>query len=139
MLLQPLQKHSTRITCYVATLLATWFAARPMPDNLPGDTRSAGHDWWSLRPVVRPPIPGDRSTACDDAVSPIDAFIGARLSEKQLKLSPTASRETLVRRATLDLIGLPPTPEAIDDFVADESPDAFVRLIDRLLASPHYG
>ena len=63
----------------------------------------------------------------------------ARLEQEGLQPAPAASRETLVRRATLDLLGLPPTPAEVEAFVADESPDAYEKLIDRLLASPHYG
>jgi len=71
--------------------------------------------------------------------STIDAFIVEKLKAKRLALSPLADKRTLIRRATFDLIGLPPTPEEIDAFIADLSPDAFVKVIDRLLASPAYG
>lgn len=69
----------------------------------------------------------------------LDAFIDAALRERGRHRAPSASRETLIRRATLDLTGLPPTPSEIDAFVSDDSPDAWSHLIDRLLASPHYG
>ena len=72
-------------------------------------------------------------------LSPIDAFIVNRLNTEQLTLSPSADRYTLIRRASLDLIGLPPTPEESDEFIGDPSPDAYEKLLDRLLASPHYG
>ncbi len=88
---------------------------------------------WAFQPVRRPELP-DGGTA-----HPIDRFIGARLAERGLALSPEASREVLIRRVTYDLIGLPPTPAEIDAFVADATPDAYERLLDRLLASPHYG
>ena len=71
--------------------------------------------------------------------NPIDAFVLARLEAEGLTHSPEADRATLIRRVALDLIGLPPTPEEVDAFVADESPDAYERLVDRLLASPRYG
>jgi hypothetical protein len=71
--------------------------------------------------------------------NPIDNFVLARLDREGLKPSPEASRETLIRRLSLDLIGLPPTPAEVDAFLADRSPDAYEKLVDRLLASPHYG
>jgi hypothetical protein len=74
-----------------------------------------------------------------DYSNPIDAFIGARLAKEGLRFSPEADRVTLIRRLKLDLLGLPPTPEEVDEFVADKSPDAYERLTDKFLASPHYG
>jgi len=90
-------------------------------------------DWWSLKPAVRPPLPAST------AAHPIDAFIQAKLAEKQLTPAPEADRRTLARRLYFDLIGLPPTPEELDDFVADSDPSAYEKLVDRLLASPRYG
>ncbi len=69
----------------------------------------------------------------------IDAFIQARLEKEGLKPSPRADKQTLIRRVSLDLIGLPPTPAEVDAFLKDESPDAYEKLVDRFLASPHYG
>jgi hypothetical protein len=92
---------------------------------------------WAFRPVVKVALPAPRDPAL--ARTPIDRFILARLEAKGLALSPEADARTLIRRATFDLIGLPPTPEEVADFVADKRPDAYERLIDRLLASPHYG
>ena len=71
--------------------------------------------------------------------SAIDSFILARLEEEGLRPSPEADRWTLIRRLSLDLIGLPPTPAEADAFVTSRDPDAYERLVDRLLASPHYG
>ena len=71
--------------------------------------------------------------------NPIDAFVLAMLEAEGIDPSPRADRTTLIRRVTLDLIGLPPTPEEVEEFLADERPDAYDRLVDRLLASPHYG
>jgi hypothetical protein len=92
----------------------------------------AGADWWSLKPVARPVVPRK-------AAHPIDAFVRAGLESKTLKPSPPADRRTWIRRVTFDLTGLPPTPEEVDRFVADASPDAESKLVERLLASPHYG
>lgn len=92
---------------------------------------------WSFQPVVRPAVPD--ASADPRATTPIDAFLHARLASAGLNFSPEADKRTLLRRATFDLTGLPPTPEQLDLFLADEAPDAYDRLIDRLLASPEYG
>jgi hypothetical protein len=88
---------------------------------------------WSFVPPKRPAVPKDHSA------HPIDAFIRYRLAQEGLKPSPEADRYTLIRRVYLDLIGIPPTPEEVDAFVADRSMDAFEKVVDRLLASPRYG
>jgi hypothetical protein len=96
--------------------------------------------WWSLRPIVKPLPPPAASEKCRDwPRNPIDRFILAKLVARGLEPAPPADRTTLLRRATFDLLGLPPTPEQIDDFVNDASPDAYEKAVDRLLASPHYG
>jgi Protein of unknown function (DUF1553)./Protein of unknown function (DUF1549)./Planctomycete cytochrome C. len=94
-------------------------------------------NWWAFRKPVRrdPPSVADARWKRN----PIDAFVFAKLAEKGLSPAPQANKWTLIRRAYLDLTGLPPTPEEVDAFVRDNSPDAFARLVDRLLASPHYG
>ncbi|MBM3968636.1 MAG: DUF1553 domain-containing protein [Planctomycetes bacterium] len=92
---------------------------------------------WAFQPIgitARPRVSGS-----DSVRSPVDEFLLAGLLAKQLSFSPEADRRTLIRRATFDLVGLPPTPDEIEDFVNDLEPDAFERLIDRLLASPGYG
>ncbi|MEX0938392.1 MAG: PSD1 and planctomycete cytochrome C domain-containing protein [Pirellulales bacterium] len=92
---------------------------------------------WSFQPV-REFAPPDAQTH-DWPGAPIDRFILARLEEAGIAPAPPADKRTLIRRVTFDLVGLPPTPEEIDAFLADASPDAFARVVDRLLASPHYG
>jgi len=94
----------------------------------------AGYDWWSLRPVRRPAVP-----AVAGVRHPIDAFVQAKLRDKGLSLSPPADRRTLIRRLYFDLIGLPPSPEEVAAFESDPAPDAYERLVEKLLASPHYG
>lgn len=90
---------------------------------------------WAYKPVVQPPVPkiGEASG------NPIDQFILARLAEKGIKPSPEADRFTLIKRVHYDLLGLPPTPEAVDAFVNDKSPQAYESMVDRALASEHYG
>ena len=100
----------------------------------------AGRDWWSLRPPVRPKVPTPAQGKLAAWVrTPIDAFILDELNKHQLEPSPEADRATLIRRATFDLWGLPPAPEDVAAFAADTSADAYEKLVDRLLASPHYG
>lgn len=97
---------------------------------------------WSFRPVTRPAIP-DVKSAIENQRSkiqnPIDRFIFARLEAEGLSPSPEADRETLIRRVTLDLIGLPPTIAEIDEFLNDRDANAYEKVVDRLLKSPHYG
>ncbi|MBI3874542.1 MAG: DUF1549 domain-containing protein, partial [Verrucomicrobia bacterium] len=95
-------------------------------------------NFWFWQPVKRPKVPKVQSPK-SKVQSPIDAFLLAKLSEKKLAFSPEADKVTLIRRATFDLLGLPPTPAEADAFLADNSPDAYEKLMDRLLASPHYG
>lgn len=92
---------------------------------------------WAYVKPVRPDPPKVKTPAW--VRNPIDNFILARLEKEGLATSPEADRETLIRRVTLDLIGLPPTLEEVDAFLADKSPDAYEKVVDRLLASPHYG
>lgn len=87
---------------------------------------------WAFIKPMRPVPPTSK-------VHPIDAFIQARLAKEGLKMSPEADRPTLIRRLFLDLLGILPSPKEVDDFVADKNPDAYEKLVDRLLASPHYG
>ena len=92
--------------------------------------------FWSFRSPARPETPDADGMPSEGA---IDAFLAASLNEKGLKPSPRADKLTLVRRAYLDLIGLPPSPEQVEAFLNDDSADAWPRLVDQLLASPHYG
>src|SRR5262249_39096250 len=101
-----------------------------------GPARLPGTELWSLKPVRDPPIPALRDPF---ARNPIDAFVLAKLRDKGLSPARPADRRTLIRRVPFDLTGLPPTPEEVEAFVADASPDAYEKLIDRLLASPAYG
>ncbi len=92
---------------------------------------------WAWQPLSKPAVPEVKNTTWGK--TPVDDFIVAKLEEKNLTPNPIADKRTLIRRATFDLIGLPPTPEEVETFVRDESTDAFAKVVDRLLASPHYG
>ncbi len=124
--------------------LETWIRmGLPWPDTSsipvvgPSDSESSAREHWAFQPVKTPRLPEVRQP--DWPLTPVDHFILARLETAGLAPSPPAERGTLIRRATFDLTGLPPTPEEVAAFEADTSPDAFARVVDRLLASPHYG
>ncbi|MCC6677590.1 MAG: PSD1 domain-containing protein [Phycisphaerales bacterium] len=103
-----------------------------------GDPSAAGEHWhWAYRAPARPGIPAVRRTEWPQ--NPIDYFVLARLENAGLGPSVEADKETLIRRVSLDLTGLPPTPAEIDDFLADNSPTAYEKVVERLLTSPRYG
>lgn len=122
-------------------LLRRWIASGAKWGTDPIDpfaftTRNrAGRDWWSLQPVRPVPVPG----ATTGATNPLDQFWLHRLQAARLQPSPEADRRTLIRRVTFDLIGLPPTPDEVRAFLDDHRPDAYERLVNRLLASPRFG
>jgi hypothetical protein len=101
------------------------------------DVDDTARRFWSFQPVSRPPSPSPGDTAW--AATPIDLFIRASLEDVGLAPNPAAQRAVLLRRAYYDLCGLPPTPEDVTEFEADDSPLAWPRVVDRLIASPHYG
>ena len=103
------------------------------PVRLGGTTLEEAKKWWAFQPVTRPVVPTNTHK------HPVDAFIAAKLAERKLSLSPATDKRTLLRRATYDLTGLPPSPEEVEAFQKDDSADAFAKVLDRLLASPHYG
>jgi mono/diheme cytochrome c family protein len=94
--------------------------------------------WWAFQPIRRPAVPASVAHAVS-VRTPVDAFLLARLADKGLSFAPAADRATLARRLHFNLLGLPPTPEQVEAFVRDASPDAYEKLVDRLLASPQYG
>jgi mono/diheme cytochrome c family protein len=128
-----------RLTAEQIGLLRAWIdqgASWPDAASTPHATRHRPH--WSLKPVIRPPLP-PISNLKSQISNPIDAFILAKLADKNLTQSPPADRRTLIRRLYVDLIGLPPTPEEVEQFVNDRRRDAYDQLVERLLNSPHYG
>ncbi len=100
-------------------------------------SRRAGRDWWSLQPISRPAVPAVRQS--DWIRTPIDRFILKELEANGLSPSPEADRRVLIRRVCFQLTGLPPAPEEIDEFLRDQTPGAYGRMLDRYLASPQYG
>jgi hypothetical protein len=128
----------------VADLVAWVQMGTPWPEATASATSSgvpdagaAARRHWAFRPVRDVPPPPVRDIAWPE--DPLDRFVLARLEAAGLSPSPLADRRTLIRRVSFDLVGLPPTPEEVAAFEADPSPDAYVRLVDRLLASPRYG
>ncbi|MBC7964676.1 MAG: PSD1 domain-containing protein [Fuerstia sp.] len=102
----------------------------------------AGAAWgshWAFEPLVAPMVPEVAPNQAASLRNPIDHFVQARLAARGVLPSPEAARETLIRRVTLDLTGLPPTPEEVESFVGDKSDDAWEKVVDRLLSSPAYG
>lgn len=134
----------TKLTLREKALLARWIdegarTARPEPESLAAGDIFTDDDrsHWSFQPIRRPAVPTVQHA--DQARSPIDAFLLERLEGDRLTLSAEADRATQIRRLSFDLLGLPPSPEAVAEFVADASPDAYERLVDQLLDSPAYG
>ncbi|MCA9013410.1 MAG: DUF1549 domain-containing protein, partial [Planctomycetaceae bacterium] len=117
-------------------LLVEWIRrGAPDPRQTPVKSKPDGDplDWWSLRPLIRPELPGSADT------NPIDHFILQELERRQLTPVPEADRRTLIRRVYIDLHGLPPEPDAVTAFVADPDPEAYEKLVDQLLTSERYG
>ena len=127
----PIRGLSLLVLCVIAALVSNSRADK-------GNTKSEeARNFWAFKPPVEPRLPEVESeTWCQ---SPLDRFILARLENAGLEPAPSTDRRTLIRRATYDLTGLPPTPEEVDAFLADSKPEAFERVVERLLASPRYG
>lgn len=123
----PPKKSNRHLTPAQMELLGRW-----IDEGAPWSTH------WSFTKIARPPVPSVTKFA-DKVRSPIDAFVLARLEKEGLAPSPPASKETLIRRVTLDLTGLPPTPGEVDAFVNDPSPAAYNKVVERLLQTPPFG
>lgn len=121
--LMPPPKSNRKLTAEQKKMLERWIAE---------GAKFEGH--WAYQKPIRPAVP-----KINGAINPIDAFLIAKMTEKGLKSNPPANQNTLIRRVYLDLIGLPPTPEEVEAFVKDPDPKAYEKLIDRLMANPHYG
>src|SRR5579871_2582185 len=119
-------------------ILTQWVRSGAVwPDYGKGEASGGVADMWALQPVRKPTLPKVKNAAW--VRNPIDAFVLAKLEAKGMQPAPPAGKRELIRRVTFDLVGLPPTPEEIAAFMADTSPDAYEKLVDRLLASPRYG
>jgi mono/diheme cytochrome c family protein len=125
----------TALTAAEVNAIRDWINSGAKWSTGGAETKSAS--WWAFKKPVRPPAPPVKDAS--RVRGPIDAFILSKLEAKGMHLAPEADRRTLARRAYFDLHGLPPTPEQVDEFVKDQSPDAYEKLVDRLLGSPRYG
>src|SRR5438105_1480198 len=136
---KPMPPRDPRLTAGQIALLKAWVdqGAKAPPGEVALPSVAAKSNHWAFQTPVRPPPPAVKTPLW--VRNPIDRFILARLEKEGIKPSPEADRVTLIRRLSLDLLGLPPTPQEVDEFVRDSRADAYERLVDRLLASPHYG
>jgi hypothetical protein len=136
----PPPKEKGRLTREQIADLETWirqgavFPESPAASRKPEEQAWEARRKWVFEPPSDPPLPVRKP-----GETPIDAFLRARLEARGLSLSAAADRRTLLRRVTYDLVGLPPTLEELDAFLKDDAPDAFEKVVERLLASPHYG
>jgi len=131
---QPQMPMGGHLTDPQIALFRDWIDAGARIDSQ--TLSSAQKPYWFFQPVAKPAVP---KVAAGQNANPVDAFILAKLDENRINPNPATDKTTLLRRATLDLTGLPPTPEETQSFLADDSPKAFEKVVDRLLASPHYG
>src|SRR5436190_1098744 len=122
----------SRAASLLAFIVLSFSSIVPISALAASARETSGH--WSLQPLKAPVV-----TRTSDDTSPIDAYVTARLATNGLALSSEADRATLIRRLSFDLIGLPPSPRETDDFVQNQFPEAYEQLVERLLASPHYG
>lgn len=114
---------------------ANWPEGRVLDPYERTTEKRSGRDWWSLQPLTHPEIPASQS----GSTHPIDAFIHQKLTEHHLTAAPAADKRGLLRRVYYDMIGLPPTAEEVEAFVADQSPDAYEKVVDQLLERPQFG
>ena len=124
----------------IISVLTAWVKmGAPDPRDGSSEARRGDKSWWSLQPLARPEPPNAAGLTEAWSASPIDRFIFSKLAENGLKPSPPAGRRALIRRICYDLTGLPPSPNEVEAFQRDTNPDAYEKLVDRLLSSPRYG
>ncbi len=137
-------KRDKKLTREQVALIKKWIGsgaktARPEPTELGQGSGITEEEraFWFFQPIRQPKIPATK--AKDRARTPVDSFLVNAMAKQKLSFSPDAEKVTLLRRATFDLTGLPPTPAEVETFLGDHAPDAYDKMIDRLLASPQYG
>ena len=145
---QMMPPEGDRLTKEEVAAITAWIDADASwpdsDDSLAAAARDPRLDHWAWQPIVRPAVPARVAAfaalpGVEAESNTVDFFLRAKLAEKNMSPSAAADRRTLIRRLCFDLVGLPPTPEEVDAFVADASPTAYEKLIDRLLSSPQYG
>ena len=135
--LKPTAAHIEIIKEWVAAGARARYLDRGLDESEEPEWGETDRAWWAFRVPLRPLVPGVK--AADRVATAVDAFVLIRLEAAGLGLAPEATRTALVRRAHLDLLGLPPSPEQVARFLADRRPGGWTRLVDRLLADPRYG
>jgi len=133
---EPFMPPGPKLADSEIALIEAWIAVGAPWPKAQANPATQGPAWWSFARPSRPPVPSSKDTWVR---TPIDAFIASGLAEQKLTPAKDADRRTLVRRAYLDLHGLPPTSEQVDKFLANPAQDAYEKLVDELLASPRYG
>jgi hypothetical protein len=128
-----LKMPEEKLTQSEIDVLVEWVRQGAFDDRVAAPQGPPTDDWWSLKPLVAPPVPGEGT------LHPIDAFIGVKLAESALSSSHAATPRELIRRLYFDLTGLPPAPDEVARFETDPSEAAYLQLVDQLLASPRYG
>jgi Protein of unknown function (DUF1553)/Protein of unknown function (DUF1549)/Planctomycete cytochrome C len=147
--IQPQMPLGGRLTTQEIALFKSWIdqgaawdgtaAGALLTSSVPAEKKftAAQRKYWAFQPVNKPTVPATAEQTWGR--NPIDAFVLAKLENKKIRPNAPADKVTLLRRATLDLTGLPPTTEEVQAFLSDDSPDAFAKVVDHLLASPEYG
>lgn len=136
--LDPMPKKGERLTEQQVALIKTWIDQGAVwPKSASVEVASASKDHWAFKAPELPALPKVKNKRWVE--NPIDRFVLAKLEEERMKPSLEADKVTLLRRISLDLIGLPPSPAEVDAFLADRSKDAYEKQVERLLSSPHYG
>src|ERR1043165_7716972 len=129
-----------RLTVQQIAVLRAWIDQGAVwPETAANAAALDKSNWWSLKPITKPAVPALADADKAWTKTPIDAFVLAKLHEKKLSASPPADKRALLRRVYFDLIGMSPTPQEFGAFSADESADAYEKIVDKLLASPRYG
>src|SRR5437879_6544517 len=127
-----MSKSSRRVFCLIGLVVLAM--AHPLHA---GDPKSESTNHWAFKPPVHPPEPKVKNKNWPR--NSLDRFVLARLEKEKLTPTPEADRATLIRRLSFDLLGLPPAPKEVEEFIGDKNPDAYEKLVERLLASDHYG
>ena len=135
--LAQMPKKKEKLTAEQIGLVRAWIDQGAIWVGASASKSSYNTNYWAFKKPVRPAVPEPANKKWPR--TPVDNFVLARLDQEKLKPSPEADKTTLLRRLSLDLIGLPPTPEEVDAFAVDLSTDAYAKQVERLLASPHYG
>ena len=140
----PPAEDARKLTTDEIEIIRRWIKAGAPTDRTEPESMRKGfvitqadREYWAFQPIANPPLPSVKNASL--VRNPIDAFVLARLERDGFRFADEATRTTLIRRTTFDLLGLPPAPQDVDRFVANTHVDAYDRLIDQLLASPHYG